>query len=81
MKYIAFAFFVFTLTACTATDEQRTREQAKQTGEVIKKDANEALHEAKAGTEKAGKEIDKGLRDTREKVRRALDATPDNSHK
>ncbi|MDP9171136.1 MAG: hypothetical protein M3N54_11005 [Acidobacteriota bacterium] len=77
MKIAASLLFLLALAGCTATDEQRTREEAKQTGAVLKKDAKEALHEARIGTEKAGKEIDKGLQETREKVRKAINAPPD----
>ena len=76
MRIATLALVFLAFTGCTATDEQRTREQARKDGEVVKHDAKEALHEAKVDTVKAGKEIDKGLQETRDKVRKALDAPP-----
>jgi hypothetical protein len=81
MRFATLALFLLALTGCNSADEQRTREQARQTGEVVKHDAREAVHEVKVDTAKATKELDNDLHETRDKVRKALDAPPDNTRR
>ncbi len=58
------------LTACSPGDDQK-----------VKADARKAAAEIKTDAQKASREIDKGIRETREKVRKAVDAKPDDGRK
>ncbi len=77
MKPALLIAFGIALTACSPSEEQRTREQARQTAEQAKKDAKEAAHDVKVGAERASKELDKDLHTAREKVRGALNQPDD----
>ena len=81
MKLTALIFCAFILGACSPGDNERTREEAHQTAEQVKRDSRVALHEVEAGAQKAGKEIDRDLEKTREKVRKALDTPADKDHR
>lgn len=70
---IILVLLALTLAACSPSEEQRTREQARQTGQELKKDAKEVLNKAENGVNKAGKGINDGLDRTRKNVREALD--------
>ncbi len=72
MKLTALIFCSIVLGACSRSQEDQAREQARQTAEQVKRDSREALHQAEIDARKAGKAIDRGLDKTREKVRGAL---------
>jgi vacuolar-type H+-ATPase subunit H len=76
MKFAAVVLCAFLLGACTQSDDEHAREQARQTAQRAKQDSRVALHDAEVGAKKAGKEIDRGLEETRQKVRNALNAHP-----
>ena len=77
MKIAAIIALAFGLGACSPSDDQRAREQARQTAEQARIDARKAAHDVKVGAERASKELDKDLHTAREKVRGALNQ-PDN---
>jgi hypothetical protein len=76
MKLATLVFCALILGACSQSDNDRAREQARQTGDQLKHDSREALHQAEADAAKAGKEINRGLDKTREEVRGALNEHP-----
>ena len=72
MKPLALLLLAFALTACSQSDEEHTRAQARQTAEKLKHDSQKAFHEAEVETKKAGRELNADLEKTREKARRAI---------
>jgi uncharacterized OsmC-like protein len=72
MKLPALLLLAFALAACSQSDEDHTRAQARQTAEKLKLDSEKAFHEAEVETKKAGRELDADLEKTREKARRAI---------
>lgn len=88
MRLTVLAFCALFLFSCSQGDDarareqaDRTREQARQTAEQLKRDSRVALHQAEVDAAKASKEINRGLDKTRDKVRQALDAPPDNGQR
>jgi|GEM_PF-2791176 len=79
MKLAAAIFCAILLGACTQSQDDQARDQARQTAEQVKRDSRVALHQAEIDTSKAGKAIDRGLDKTREKVRGALNEPPDDT--
>jgi hypothetical protein len=80
MRITALLLFAITLGACSATDDararedaDRAREQGRQAAEQVKRESKVALNDAEVEAKKAGKEIDRGLEKTRDKVHQALD--------
>ena len=72
MRFSALLFVAFALTACSRSDEEHTREEARQTAERLKHDSQKALREAEVDAKKASRELTKDLETAREKTRRAL---------
>jgi hypothetical protein len=72
MTLSALLVLTFALTACSQSQEDHAREQARQSAEQLKHDSTKALHEADADARKAGALLDKDLEEAREKARRAL---------
>ena len=81
MKLSALIFCALVLSACSPGDNERAREEAHQTAEQAKHDSRVVLHDAEVEAEKAGKEINRGLEKTRDKVRQALNTPPDDKTK
>lgn len=77
MRLALLVFCALIAGACSEKDDQRAREQARQTTEQLKHDSQVAVDKAEAGAAKAGKQIDRGLKNAREKVRDALDEHPE----
>ncbi len=73
MKYAAAILIALTLSACTPSQDNRAREQARQDVDHAREDAKEALRKAKIETQKASRELDVDLHKAREKARQALD--------
>ncbi|HEX4133820.1 MAG TPA: hypothetical protein VHY84_04290 [Bryobacteraceae bacterium] len=71
--FFAFGLLAFGLAACSRSDEDHTRAQAKQTEEQLKHDSQKALHTAETEARKANAELTHGMEKAREKTRRALD--------
>jgi hypothetical protein len=63
----------FTLGACSRSDEDHAREQARQSADQLKHDSREALQKAEIETRKASRELNNGLETARDKTRRAFD--------
>jgi cytochrome c biogenesis protein ResB len=80
MKQALLIAFAISLAACSSSEEERTREQARQTAEQAGKDAKVAAHDVKVDAERASKELDKDLHKAREKVRGALNQPADTSN-
>jgi len=78
MKLSALLVLAFALAACSQSDEDRARTQARQTGEQLKHDSQKALHTAEVDVRKADAELTHSLEKTREKARRALNQPDDN---
>jgi hypothetical protein len=72
MKLSALLILIFALSACSRSDEEHTREQARQTAEQLKHDSEKAFHKAEVETKKASRELDADLEKAREKTRHAL---------
>jgi hypothetical protein len=72
MKLPALVFIAFALTACSQSDEDHTRAEARRTAEQLKHDSEKAFHKAEIETKKASRELDADLEKGREKARRAL---------
>jgi len=81
MKPVATAFLILFLTACSQSEKDRAREQARQSGEQLKHDSRQALHGAERDVAKASKELDQGLEKAREKTRDALNVHPDDTRR
>jgi hypothetical protein len=79
MKLPALLILAFALSACSQSQEDQTRAQARKTAEQLKHDSEKAFHEAEVETKKASRELDADLEKTREKARRALNQ-PDQPH-
>jgi len=78
MKLPALILFAFALSACSRSDEDHARDQARQTAEQLKHDSVKALHAAEVDVRKADAEVTRSLDKTREKARRALNQPDDN---
>jgi len=72
MKLPALLILAFALSACSQSQEDQSRAQARQTAEKVKQDSVKAFHKAEVETKKAGHELDADLEKTREKARRAI---------
>ena len=72
MKLPALLFLALGLAACSHSDEEHTREQARQTAEQLKHDSQKAFHEAEVETKKASRELNADLEKARDKTRHAL---------
>lgn len=81
VKLTVLIFCAFVLAACSPGDNERAREEARQTAEQAKHDSRVVLHDAEVGAQKASKEINRDLEKTRDKVRQALDTPPDKDHR
>ncbi|HVW83251.1 MAG TPA: hypothetical protein VHB50_01155 [Bryobacteraceae bacterium] len=68
---VAILFAVATI-ACSPSQDEHAREQARRTAEQAKQDARQAMQDAKREASKASRELDEGLHKTRDKVRQAL---------
>jgi hypothetical protein len=77
MKLLALLAFAFALTACSQSDEEHARTQARQSAEQLKHDSEKAFQKAEIETKKAGRELNEDLEKAREKARRALNVQPD----
>lgn len=77
MRIAAVVFIALALGACSPSEDQRTREQARQTADQARHDAQVAAHDVKTEAEKASRELNKDLHTAREKVRGALDQPAD----
>jgi uncharacterized phage infection (PIP) family protein YhgE len=73
MKFPAMLILAFGLAACSRSDEDHARTQAKQTEEQLKHDSQKALQTAEAEARKANAELTHGMEKAREKTRQALD--------
>ena len=72
MKLPVLLVLAFALAACSRSDEDHTRAQARETAEQLKRDSQKALHTAEADARKASRELNQDLEKAREKTRRAL---------
>lgn len=72
MKLPALLILAFALSACSQSQEDQSRVQARQTAEQVKRDSVKAFHEAEVETKKAGRELDADLEKTRAKARREI---------
>jgi ABC-type nickel/cobalt efflux system permease component RcnA len=77
MKLSALLVLAFGLLACSQSQEDQTRAQARQTAEQLKHDSQKALHTAEVDARKADAELTHSLDKTREKARRALNQPDD----
>ena len=73
VKLAAVIAFAIALGACSPSEDQHAREQARQTAEQARHDARVVAHDVKTEAEHASKELDKDLHTARQKVRGALD--------
>jgi hypothetical protein len=60
------------LSACSQSQEDHAREQARQSAEQLKHDSEKAFREADADARRAGDALNRDLEKGREKARRAL---------
>jgi hypothetical protein len=77
MKLPALILFAIALSACSQSQEDQVRTQARQTAEQLKHDSEKALHTTEADARKADAELTRGLDKAREKARRALNQPDD----
>jgi hypothetical protein len=80
MKLSALLLFAFALSACSQSEQDHARAEARQTAEQLKHDSQEALHTVEVDARKADAKLTHGMEKTREKARRALnqpDEPPD----
>jgi hypothetical protein len=80
MKLPVLLVLAFALAACSRSDEDHTRAQARETAEQLKRDSQKALHTAEADARKASRELNQDLEKARDKTRRALDQPDDSRH-
>ena len=83
MRYAVVVLLAAGLGACSQAEQDRAREQARQTredarrsAEQLRQDGREALHDAKTDAQKASRELNKDLNNARDKIRQAIDAPP-----
>jgi hypothetical protein len=72
MKLPALLILAFALSACSQSQEDQTRTQARQTAEQLKRDSEKAFHKAEVETKKASRELNADLEKARDKTRHAL---------
>jgi hypothetical protein len=72
MKPLALLLLAFALTACSQSDEEHTRAQARETAEQLKRDSEKAFQKAEVETKKAGRELDADLEKARAKARQEI---------
>ena len=72
MKLPALLILAFALSACSQSQEDQTRAQARQTAEQVKLDSEKAFHKAEVETKKASRELNADLEKARDKTRHAL---------
>ena len=68
------------LGACSQSDSDRARAEARQTAEQAKHDSRVALDKAEVEAKKANRELNQDLNKARQKVRGALDEHEDQSN-
>lgn len=72
MKLPALLIIAFALSACSQSQEDQTRAQARQTAEQVKRDSEKAFHKAEIETKKASRDLNADLEKARDKTRHAL---------
>jgi uncharacterized membrane protein len=72
MRLSALLIIACALAACSQSQEDHAREQARQSAEQLKHDSAKALREAEVDARKTGHLVDQDLEQAREKARRAL---------
>lgn len=72
MKLSALLLIGLALAACSRSDQEHAREEARQSAEQLKHDSREALHKTEVETDKASRELNSDLAKAREKTRQAL---------
>jgi hypothetical protein len=72
MRLSALLVIACALAACSQSQEDHAREQARQSAEQLKRDSEKAFREADVDAHKAGDALNRDLEKGREKARRAL---------
>lgn len=77
MRFSALLVIAFALAACSRSDQDHARDQARQSAQQLKHDSREALHKTEDEADKASRELNNDLAKARQKTRQAL-GEPDN---
>lgn len=78
MRVFACVVMAWTLAACSQSDKDRAREQARQSEEQLKHDSRQAFNKAEEETKKASRALNSDLEKAQKKARQTLDQ-PDDS--